>query len=134
MRDCELTFLSERFRLDRINSTSFLFFMNSSWSGILSCGESQEQLRLSGLDQGCVLTVAGVTFVFAVAPRVRVHQVVTLFSGNFSFSDDIESMNRSLSRALDNFNQINYNALLHRGEELWHLQPLVPVTSRLWAV
>ena len=120
MRDCELTFLSERFRLDRINSTLFLFFANSSRSRILLCGETQVQLRLSGigvksLDPGCVLTVAGVTFVSTVAPRVEVQQVVTSFSGNFSFSDDIESLNWSLSRALDNFNQIDYNALLRKG-------------------
>ena len=39
-----------------------------------------------------------------------------------------------LSKALEDFEQINYNALLRGGEELWHLQPLVPVTSDLWAV
>ena len=122
MRDCELTFLSERFSLDRINSTSFLFFANSSRYGILSYGESQEQLRLSGfgvksLDPGCVLTVAGVTLVSAVAPRVGVQHVVTWFSGNFSFSVDIEALNRSLSKALDNFDQIGYNAPLHEDIE-----------------
>ena len=86
MRDCDLTFLSERFRLDRINSTSFLYYANSSQSGMLSCGVSQEQLRLTGFgvrsfDPGCVLTVAGVTFVSAVAPRVGMQQVVTSFFG-----------------------------------------------------
>ena len=139
MRDCDLTFLSERFRLDWINSTSFLFYANPSRSGILSCGVSQEQLRLSGfgvnsLDPGCVLTVAGITFISAVAPRVRVQQVVTLFSGNFSFSNDIEALNRSLSKALEDFDKIDYNAPLRGGEELRHLQPLVPETSHLWAV
>ena len=39
-----------------------------------------------------------------------------------------------LSKALEDFEQINYNALLCGGEELCHLQPLVPVTSDLWAV
>ena len=139
MRDCDLTFLSERFRLDWINSTSFLYCASSSQSGILSCDVSQEQLGLTGfgvksLDPGCVLTVAGVTFVSAVAPRVGVQQVVTSFSGNFSFSDEIEALNRSLSKALEDFDQINYKALLRGGEELRHLQPLVPVTSHLWAV
>ena len=120
MRDCDLTFLSERFRLDRINSTSFLFYANSSQSGILSCGVSQEQLRLTGfgvrsLNPGCVLMVAGVTLFSAVAPRVGVQQVVTLFSWNFSFSDDIEALTRSLSKALEDFDQIDYNALLYGG-------------------
>ena len=108
-------------------------------SGILSCGISQEQLRLSGfgvksLDPGCVLAMAGVTFVSAVAPRVGVQQVVTSFSWNFSVSNDIEALNRSLSTALDDFDQIDYSALLHGGEELLHLKPLVPVPSHLWAV
>ena len=121
------------------DSTSFLFYANSSRSGILSCGVSQELLRLTGfgvksLDPGCVLTVAGVTFVSAVAPRVGVQQVVTLFSGNFSFSNDIEALKRSLYKALEDFDKIDYNALLCGGEELWHLQPLLPETSHLWAV
>ena len=108
MRDFNLTFLSKRFRLDRINSTSFLYYVNSSRSGILSCGVSQEQLRLTGfgvksLDPGCVLTVAGVTFVSAVATRVGVQQEVTLFSGNFLFSYDIEALNRSLSKGDTSF-------------------------------
>ena len=81
---------------------------------------SQDQLRLTGfliksLDPGCVLMVAGVTFVSAVAPRVGVQLVVTSFLGNFSFSDDIEALNRSLSKALEDFNQIDYNALLRGG-------------------
>ena len=71
MRDCELTFLNERFCLDRVNSTSFLFYANSSRSGILTCGEMQEQIRLSGfgvksLTPGCILT-----FVSVVAPKVK---------------------------------------------------------------
>ena len=99
MRDCNLTLLSERFRLDRINSTLFLSYANSSRSGILSCGVSQEQLRLTGfgvksLDLGCVLTLAGVTFV--PAPRIGVQQVVTSFLGSFSFSDDIEALRDDL--------------------------------------
>ena len=36
MRDCELMFLSERFRLDCMKSTLFLFHANFSRSGILS--------------------------------------------------------------------------------------------------
>ena len=120
MSDCDSTFLSERFRLDQINSTYFLYYANSSHSGLLSCGVSQEQLRLTdfgvrSLDPGCVLTVAGVTFVSAVAPRVGVQQVVTSFSGNCLFSDDIEALNRSLSKALEDFHQIDYNALLRGG-------------------
>ena len=41
--------------------------------------------------------VAGVTFVSAVAPRVGMQQVVTSFSGNFMFSDEIGASNKSLS-------------------------------------
>ena len=51
--------------------------------------------------------VAGVTFVSAVAPRVGGQQVVTSFLWNFSFSDGIEALNRSLSKALEDFDQID---------------------------
>ena len=49
--------------------------------------------------------------------------------GELLVSDDIEALNRSLSKALEEFDQINYNALLCGGEELRHLKPLVPETS-----
>ena len=63
------------------------------------------------LDPGCVLTVARVTFVSPVAPRVEVQQVVTSFLGSFSFFNEIGTLNRPLSKALDNFDQIDYNAV-----------------------
>lgn len=59
---------------------------------------------------------------------------MTSFSGNFSFFDNTEALNKSLSQALNIFDQINYNTLLHWGQQLSSFKPLVPVTLQTWAV
>ena len=139
LRNCDLIFLSERFRMERVNATAFVFFSNETISGLMTCGRRQSQLSLSGfgirnLDPGCVFTTSGATFVAATIPQVEVQQVVSVFPTNVSLLDDLGPINASLSAALSDFDKINFNALIKGGEELQDLAPLQPVSSRLWIV
>ena len=91
MATCSLSFLSSRFRLERVNSTSFVSFTNQSVSGIVTCGDKQSQFQFSGFQMetiapGCVLTVKGVTLVSANDPVIEEKQVISVFKGNVSFS------------------------------------------------
>ena len=81
MAMCSLSFLSSHFRLERVNSTSFVSFTNQSVSGIVTCGDKLSQFQFSGFQMetitpGCVLTVKGVTFVSANDPGIEEKQVV----------------------------------------------------------
>ena len=56
---CSLSFLSSRFRLERVSSTSFVSFTNQSVSGIVTCGDKQSQFQFCGFQMetitpGCV--------------------------------------------------------------------------------
>ena len=73
---CELIFLRQRFHLERLNATLFVSFTNSSITGVSTCHERQGQVTFLGLqhftvEPGCVLSVAGITFVSAFNPSVR---------------------------------------------------------------
>ena len=90
-KECELTFLRQRFHLERLNAT--LFVSNGSLTGVSTCRGQQSQLSFSGLqhfslEPGCVLNVAGVTFVAAFNQGVIVQQVVSFFTANFSLFDN----------------------------------------------
>ena len=41
LAQCSLSFLSDGFRLERVNSTGFVSFSNESVSGIVTCGDKQ---------------------------------------------------------------------------------------------
>ncbi len=136
-RTCNLAFLSERFRLERVNSTSFVSFTNKTVSGVVTCGKDQSQIVFSGyelktLSPGCVVSLKGVTFVSAYSPKIEVQQVVSEFIMNTTFSGSISSINKSLTAALSDFDQIDFNALVRGGEELRALSPWDPISSRLW--
>ena len=62
MSQCSLVFLNNSFRLERVNSTTFVSFTNQSVYGIVSCRDKQSQFQFSGFQMetikpGCVLTV-----------------------------------------------------------------------------
>ena len=104
-KECELTFLRQRFHLERLNATLFVSFTNGSLTGVSTCQGRQSQLSFSGLqhfslEPGCVLNVAGVTFVAAFNPGVSVQQVVSFFPANFSLFDNDSALLSDLSRAL----------------------------------
>ena len=48
MSQCSLAFFSDRFRLERVNSTSFVSSTNQSVSGIVTCRDKQSQIQFSG--------------------------------------------------------------------------------------
>ena len=62
MSQSSLAFSSDRFRLERVNLTSFVSFTNQSVSGTVTCGDNQSQYQFSGFEMetkkpGCVLLV-----------------------------------------------------------------------------
>ena len=120
MSQCSLAFLTSRFRLERVNSTSFVSFTNQSVSGIVTCGDKQSQFQFSGFQMetikpGCVLTMKGVTFVSAFDPNIEEKQDVSVFKGNVSFSAGMSALNSSLTEALSDFDFIDFNTLVKGG-------------------
>ena len=137
MSQCSLAFLSDRFRLERVNSTSFVSFTNQSVYGTVTCGDKQSQFQFSGFQMetflpGCVLSVKGVTFVSAFDPNIVEKQVVLIFKGNVFFAANMSAMNSSLTEALLDFNVIDFNALMKVGEELRNMVPWEPTSGRAW--
>ena len=117
---CDLIFLRQRFHLERLNATSFVSFTNSSVTGVSTCQGRQTQVGFLGLqhfsfDPGCVLSVAGVTFVSASNRSVIVQYVVSLFPANFSLFDNETSLVSDILTALSSSEKINLSALV-RGD------------------
>ena len=127
----------------RLNATSLVSFTNGSLTGVSTCRGQQSQLSFSGLqhfslEPGCVLNVAGVTFVAAFNPGVSVQQVVSFFPANFSLFDNDSALLSDISRALSSSEKIDLSTLVRGGggEELRSL-PWDPTSSHVgmfWAV
>ena len=120
MSQCSLAFLSDRFRLERVNSTSFVSFTNQSVSGIVTCGDKQSQFLFNGfqlvlIEPGCVLSVRGVTFVSAFDPKIEEKQAVSVLRGNDSFAANMTALNSFLTEALSDFNEIDFNTFVKGG-------------------
>ena len=121
-KECELTFLRQRFHLERLNATSFVSFTNGSLTGVSTCQGQQSQLSFSGqqhfsLEPGCVLNVAGVTFVAAFNPGLSVQQVVSFIPTNFSLFDNDSALLSDISRALSSSEKIDLSALVRGGRK-----------------
>ena len=101
-KECELTFLRQRFHLERLNATLLVSFTNSSITGVSNCHGRESQLSFSSLqhftlEPGCVLNVVGVTFVSEFNPGVSVQQVVSFFPANFSLFENDSSLISDIS-------------------------------------
>lgn len=117
MSQSSLSFLSERFRLEMVNSTTFVSFTNESVSGIVTCKDKQPQFVFSGyqwetLDPGCVSSERGVTIPSAFDPKIEEKQVLSVFKGNVSLAANMTAMNSSLTETLTDLDKIDLNSLV----------------------
>lgn len=121
MSQCSLSFISDRFRLGRVNSTTFVSFSNESVSGIVTWKDKHSKFLFSGfqletLIPGCVLLVRGVILVSSFDPKIDEKQVVLVFKRNVSFAANMRALNSSLTQALSDFYEIDLNTLVKGGE------------------
>ena len=111
---CEVRFLRQAFRMNRINDTAFQIYSSDRVTVSVTCeGDTQvlrsEGLRIISVKRGCIAFVEGATFLSALRPVVEVQHVVTLFPEDFLMGENYTI--KEVQESLDGFDFVDLKAL-----------------------
>ena len=119
--------------LHRLNETAFVSFSPTSLTATETCGPKISQRILVGFETsditpGCSVQAGSVTFVSGFSPMVSVNRVLTFLPQSFfKISNDTEMVD-AVEKALQSFEDVDYNTLLKGGRTVSYTHLTLPTT------